>query len=265
MSEGYQTFKEVTLLITHYNRSESLKRLLEAFQELRCEFEEIIVSDDCSQEKHLAVLSELKKTYNFRLITSPTNKGMGNNINKGQDAVRTKYTLYIQEDFIPKPPFPLHFANALKIMEDDEKWDLITFYSTIPYPYLKPYKFGFSEKIFSLAPWYSNHLKFYLYGDNPLLRRSTFFEKFGRYPEGINGDKTEMNMSLAFIKAKGKALFFDDHYSLLDHQNSEHEPSTASFRQDWRQSKSPLILFVRWFYLRYKFMKLNYQLLTRKF
>lgn len=254
-------FEEVTLLITHYNRSKSLERLLRAFVDINCSFADIVVSDDFSKAEHLDHVKRLQKEFNFRLITASKNGGMGNNINKGQDAVTTPYTVYIQEDFTPKSAFPEHFKDALEIMEQEHKWDIVTFFSTIPYPYLKPYKKGFSEKKFNLMPWYSNHLKFYVYGDNPLLRRSNFLEKFGRYPEGINSDKTEMQMCLSFIRHKGKALFYDDHYGLLEHQNSEHEPSTGIFRKNWRQSKTPLVLFIRWFYLKFKFIKLHLQLI----
>ncbi|WP_316810266.1 glycosyltransferase family 2 protein [Pedobacter heparinus] len=263
MTEHAYRFKEVTLLITHYNRSSSLGRLLNAFDKINCSFGDVVISDNASEPEHLDYIANLSKIHNFRLITSPVNKGLGNNINKGQDAVKTKYTVYIQDDFIPLPSFPEHFRDALEIMEDDTSWDLVSFYSYVPYPYLKPYKKGYSEKIFKIMPWYSNHLKFYVYGDHPHLRRSDFFTKFGRYQEGVNLDETERAMCLAFIKNKGKALFYDDHYGLLDQQNSESEPSTATYRKEWRQQKTPLVLFIKWFYLKYKFLKINFQLLIK--
>src|SRR5690606_28964104 len=115
--------------------------------------------------------------------------------------------------------------------------------------YLKTYKMGFSEKIFHKNPFYMNSLKFYLYGDHPHLRRSTFLTKFGRYSEGINGDKTEMNMSMSFIKKNGKSLFYDNLHSLLLQVNSKDEPSTASFRKSWKQGNSNFIVAIRWIYL----------------
>jgi glycosyltransferase involved in cell wall biosynthesis len=263
MDARINVFNEVTLLITHFNRSHSLERLLKAFENLNCVFGGIVVSDDCSEELHLNQLHKLSEKHNFKLVTTPKNGGLGNNINKGQDAITTDYTLYIQEDFIPKQAFVNHFRNALTIMKEDQLWDLITFYSYFPYPYMVPYKMGFSEKTFHTNPLYMNHLKFYLYGDHPHLRRTTFLDKFGRYPEGLNGDKTEMEMSLSFIRKKGKALFYNDHYELLEQANSTIEPSTASFRKSWTQSKSPFVLFIRWFYLKYKFTKLTLKLFAK--
>ena len=93
-------FQNVCLLITVYNRTESLERLLNSFEKLSISFHEIVVSDDASDQEHLNKLDILKTIYNFKLITSRKNKGLSNNINKGQDAVTAEYTLYIQEDFV---------------------------------------------------------------------------------------------------------------------------------------------------------------------
>jgi glycosyltransferase involved in cell wall biosynthesis len=255
-------FKGVTLLVTHYNRSHSLEKLLQTFTDLGVQFEDIVVSDDGSKPEHLQYVHELNTRYNFRLVTTPINKGLGNNINKGQDAVKTPYVLYIQEDFTPKPLFPEKLKEALIFMEEDQELDLVRFYAYFKYPYLKPFKNGFSQIIFSAYPWYFSYKKFYSYSDHPHLRRSSFLHDFGRYREDLNGDKTEMNMSLSFIKNEGKCLFYEDHYSLLTQENSENEPSTATYRKEWRQQETPLVLAVRWFYLKYKFLKLNYQLLS---
>jgi glycosyltransferase involved in cell wall biosynthesis len=259
MDTSLHHFNEVTLLITHYNRSSSLEQLLKSFKEIDCSFADIVVSDDGSKPEHFQKVNELKEIYSFRLISTEINKGLGNNINKGQDAVLTPYTLYIQEDFIPKPIFPTHLKDALDIMDKDQKWDLVTFYAYSMYPYVKPYKKGFSEKTFKIAPWYTNNLKFYLYGDHPHLRRTSFLEKFGRYREGINSDITEMEMSLSFIRKKGKALIYDKFTTLLDQSNSEVEPSTAAHRKSWRQSKSPIVLLIRWFFMKLKFIKLSFK------
>ncbi len=255
-------FSDVTLLITHYNRSQSLERLLTTFHALGCVFQEIVVSDDSSELKHVQHIRKLQEYFTFKLITTSTNRGLGNNINKGQTAVTANYTLYIQEDFVPKPLFPTYLKKALEIMNEQPEWDLITFYSYSSYPYLIPYDSDFSEKKFHWQPWYPNHLKFYVYGDHPHLRRSSFLKKFGPYKEGVNGDQTEMNMALSFIKHKGRALLYNNIYELLDQKNSESEPSTATFRKNWRQRDSPAIRLARKIYLVYKSLKLTLQLIT---
>jgi len=248
-------FPDVTLLITHYNRSSSLERLLKAFDRLECQFGDIVVSDDGSKPEHLLRLKEIKNIYPYRLIGTPVNKGLGNNINKGQDAVTTAYTLYVQEDFVPQPIFPGHFETALSLMRQSAELDMVRFYAYFQYPYLKPVEGGFSEMVFRFTdPGYK---KFYYYSDHPHLRRSTFFEKFGRYPEGIKVEATEYQMMISFLKKKGKALQFEDCTALFDQRNSSDEPSTVQ-RNMWRGAQNPVIAFIRHLY---RHLKFNYNYL----
>ncbi|MFL9481428.1 glycosyltransferase [Chitinophagaceae bacterium LWZ2-11] len=244
------SFKGITLLVTHYNRSSSLERLLQSFKDLNCRFEGIVVSDDGSKPEHLNRLKELQNIYSFNLVTTPVNKGLGNNINKGQDAVTTPYTLYVQEDFVPKELFPEKLNNALVFLEERNDLDLVRFYAYFKYPYLKPYKNGFSEMIFKI--WYLGYKKFYYYSDHPHLRRSSFFERFGRYPEGLKVEVTEYKMMMSVLKHKGKALFYEDYQGLFDQKNSSAEPSTVK-RNFWRESNNPIITFARHTYRHVRF------------
>lgn len=262
MNEGEIYFKDVTLLVTHYNRSHSLERLLRAFQLQEIIFEDIVVSDDGSKPENLEKVKQLQPEFNFRLITAPKNAGLGNNINKGQDAVRTAYTLYVQEDFEPTSIFAVHFKDALQFMNEDGQLDIIRFYAYFKYPYLKPCGKGFSEMIFKPYPWANNHLKFYVYSDHPHLRRSTFLEKFGRYPEGIKGDLTEYSMAVSFIQKKGRGLFFDNFTELFYQKNSPDEPSTMG-RSNWRESKNIAALAARAVYLQFKLLKCTFDVLFR--
>lgn len=256
-------FKDITLLITHYNRSRSLQRLLQAFRNQGISFGGIVVSDDGSKPEHLEQLTKLQTEYNYLLVTTPKNKGLGNNINKGQDAVQTPYTLYVQEDFEPKPVFAAHFKDALKFFEEDPELDIARFYAYFKYPYTKPYGKGFSQMLFSPSVFKNDHLKFYVYSDHPHLRRSNFLQKFGRYPEGIKGDLTEFTMALSFVQKKGKGIFFDKFTDLFYQKNSADEPSTMG-RASWRESKNPLALAARAVYLQLKLLKWTYAYLFKK-
>jgi len=263
MDVNVKTFPEVTLLITHYSRSQSLERLLSTFWEQQISFGGIVVSDDCSKPEHLKRLQEMQPEYGYKLVTTPTNKGLGNNINKGQDAVTTPYTLYVQEDFEPKPEFAKHFRDALDYMEADKGLDIARFYAYFSYPYTKPYGKGFVEMLFKPQLWANNHLKFYVYSDHPHLRRTTFFDKFGRYAEGIKGDITEYRMAKSFIQNKGRGLFFENFNDLFYQKNSSDEPSTMN-RAGWRESKNPLALALRYIYLQVKLARWTYDVLYKK-
>jgi glycosyltransferase involved in cell wall biosynthesis len=243
-------FKGVTLLITVYNRSRSLERLLISFQSLNCFFEEVVVADDCSQPEHLRKIRALQNKYSFRLITSPVNRGLGNNLNKGQESVTTPYTLYIQEDFVPRDIFPQKLTEALQCMENAPAVDLVRFYAYFRYPCLKPVNSGLSEMVFT--PTYLGYQKFYMYSDHPHLRRSNFLQKFGRYTEGVRMDKTEYLMMMSFLHNKGRALYFDDYQGIFDQLNPPEEPSTVK-RKAWRTSDNFLVAAVRHVYRHIKF------------
>ncbi len=251
------SFPGVTLLITHYNRSSSLNRLLDTFDQLNCQFDEIVVSDDGSKPEQLDNVRAMQQRHKFRLVTTPQNKGFPNNFNKGQDAVRTPFTLYVQEDFVPLAAFPVHLLDALQFLNDDRALDYIRFWSFYRYPTLKPYGKGFSETVFSA--WNMSHLKFFMYSDNPHLRRSSFLEKFGRYKENLSGDIAEYKMAVSFLQKKGKGLFYDDYSALFEHRNSPDEPSTQG-RANWRQSRNIFFLSLRWLYLRYKWVKCTWDM-----
>lgn len=245
-------YQGISLLVTHYNRSQSLERLLKKLAELDIQFEAIVVSDDGSKPEHLQYVQALALQYPFKLVTTPVNKGLGNNINKGQDAITTPYTVYIQEDFIPQPAFVEKLKQGYDFMEADKSLDIVRFYAYFP-PLLRPYKDGFSEIYFTLNPFSKGgYVKFYAYSDHPHLRRSNFFEKFGRYREGIKPDRTEYRMMIAYLQKKGKGVFYNDHKALLEQYNPLEEPSTIR-RGFWRNSENPLVHFVREIYRHVRF------------
>ena len=251
-------FDNVSLLITHYNRSTSLENLLKSFTALNCTFGEIVVSDDGSKVDHLKLLGQLKDTYKFKLITTDKNRGLGNNINKGQDAVTKSYTLYIQEDFEPSQEFPEKFAQAFTSMEQNAALDIVKFYAYYAYPYLKPFNQDFDRMY--LPNFARDYTKIYAYSDHPHLRRSSFFKKFGRYPEGLKGDVTEYKMCISFLQNNGKGLFYKDYANLLTQKNSESEPSTMS-RESWKAKQNIFMNVVRYTYRQIKY---NFDILFMK-
>lgn len=250
-------FSDVTLLVTHYNRSRSLERLLYSFKNLGVSFGDIVVSDDGSKPEHLGYLKSLQDKLSFRLVTTEKNKGLGNNINKGQDAVSTPYTVYVQEDFDPLPVFPEHFADGLDIINKRNDVDIVRFFAYSRYPYLKPLGKGFSEMLFSV--WRPGYKKFYAYSDHPHLRRSNFFQKFGRYAEGQKVEKTEYLMMMSFLRKKGKGVIYENIHDLFEQKNSSAEPSTVR-RNFWRESEGFVFANMRHLY---RHLKFNFDYLFR--
>ncbi len=243
-------FFDVGLLVTHYNRSNSLERLLQAFKMLNCTFQEIVVSDDGSSALHLDVLLALREQYGFKLTLAESNRGLGNNINKGQQAITAPLTLYVQEDFVPTQRFPGSFLNALELFRKNRELDIIRFYAYYQYPYLRPYKYGYSEMIYKI--WYYRYRKIYFYSDHPHLRRSDFLVKFGKYAENLKGDRTEYLKCIEFLQKKGKGLFYNEYTSLFNQVNSDDEPSTMS-RNNWTQTENLAVSVIRNIYRQVKY------------
>jgi hypothetical protein len=136
--------------------------------------------------------------------------------------------------------------------------DIVRLYSYLRYPYLRPFRKGFSIMLYK--PWYWDYRKIYCYSDHPHLRRSSFLQKFGRYRERVSVDRSEYQMCVSFLRNKGKGLFYDDFQSLFRHQNSEEEPSTTP--RDWRQHSNNV--FVRFARFGYRQIKYNFDLLFSK-
>lgn len=254
-------FDNITFLITHYNRSASLKRLLANLRDLSLSFHEILVSDDCSRPEHLDQLKEIEKGGEIRLVTTPVNKGLGNNLNKGQLATKTPYVLYVQEDFVAKPEFVPKLKSSLEMMEEDSSIDIARYYAYYEYPYLTPRRDGFFDMNFSFFS--RGYKKFAFYSDHPHLRRSNFFERFGMYKEGIPLEKTEFSMMMSVLQNKGKAIYYRDFQSLFD-QINDVEPSSVG-RSNWmekrRQSPNIFIVIARQLYryttYNYKYLFIN--------
>jgi glycosyltransferase involved in cell wall biosynthesis len=252
MKQHLSIMPGVTLLITHYDRSHSLERLLKAFENEGIQFESVIVSDDGSDHYHTQKIYALREQYHFQLVLSDKNRGLGHCLNKGQSAVTTPLTLYVQEDFIPTEKFKEVYRTAVELFNKDKTLDIIRFFSNFRYPYLAPYKNQFSRMY--LPKLGLNYKKIYLYSDGPHLRRSNFLEKFGPYRESIHGDRTEYWMCISFIKNGGQGLFYDDFRSLFLHINTSEEPSRME-RPEWNPKPNFFYVVVQYIYrqLRYNF------------
>jgi hypothetical protein len=221
----------VTLLITHYNRSDSLARGLGRYRELGVTFEDIVVSDDGSRPEHVTRLHALATEFGFRLLTTPVNEGLGHNLNKGQDAVRTPYTLYVQEDFCATDALAARLGSALRVLASEPDIDVVRLYAGVEYPYRVSRGDGYSELKFSLLK--PGTAKFFCYSDTPHLRRGSFSRKFGRYAEGIPAIKTEKAMVMSFLQAGGRAIQCDVS-DVFVHENTDAEPSTQNYSAFFR-------------------------------
>ena len=126
---------------------------------------------------------------------------------------------------------------------------MFTFASPSPYVTLIVF---FSEMKFNI--WMPGSAKFYCYSDHPHLRRSSYFEKFGRYAEGMHGDRMEYRMMISFLQNKGKGLFYDDYQSLVNHDFSmDDRVMPRSLWMKFRRGDNFFLNFLRNIYRNIKF------------
>lgn len=98
-----------SILIMHYNRSESLLKCLYAFRSLNLENVEFVVSD---YESPQSVQSRLKNIKVDTLLLNERNTGLASKLNYRIIACKGSYILYYQEDDIPKADLSLYIPGC---------------------------------------------------------------------------------------------------------------------------------------------------------
>lgn len=204
----------IDILITHYNRLESLRKCLSAFRNLDLPNVRYIVADDGSSPN---IQVQLKKLPIDILITSEVNQGLASNINQGLRACTSRYILYCQEDFIPQKNLSLYLKEAKELLNDN-KVDMCRLKANYKFPYLTPLstKFGLIPK-FSWRNFYYNTFQ---YSDNPFLTTPEFFMKFGYFLENVGGPYGENEYAIRIMKSKAKIAIS---YSYPFRANTESE------------------------------------------
>ena len=93
-------FNELSVVIPVYNEEKRIKRSLKkivSYLDNVCEKYEIIIVDDGSRDKTLAVINEVSNDH-FRVIVSEKNRGKGYVVKRGMLAARYKYILFSDAD-----------------------------------------------------------------------------------------------------------------------------------------------------------------------
>lgn len=94
---------DVSIVCANYNNEEFLEEFFNSIMDSTCLPKEIIVVDDCSTDKSIAVINNyLNKFDNFKLIKLTKNIGFANALNEGIKHVTTQYILRVDPDDILK-------------------------------------------------------------------------------------------------------------------------------------------------------------------
>jgi glycosyltransferase involved in cell wall biosynthesis len=103
--------KQISFLITHYNRPAALKSCIESIKNLSLSNYEIVVSDDASAPEIQQIIQEF---FIDTVVIAAENLGLGANLNKGIRACKGEYILYCQEDFVLNSDFKIILPNVWK-------------------------------------------------------------------------------------------------------------------------------------------------------
>ena len=190
--------KQISFLITHYNRPDDLLQCIGAIKKLEVVDSEIVVCDDASQEEHLKTIQDYEID---QLILSKTNQGLAANINKGIKECQGEYIIYCQEDFLLNPSITSILPECLDLLQQG-KVDLIRFTSNFAFNKLIPL-----TNAVSLIPKFSfqNFLQnYYQYSDHPFVTKKSFYDRYGTYLEQTSGRYGETEYAIRILKSNAK-------------------------------------------------------------
>ena len=228
----------ISILTTHYNRSEALVLCLKAIEEVHLDVDyEIVVSDDGSDQEHLDTI----KTLNIdTLVLSNKNEGLASNLNKGIKACKGKYILYVQEDFLMLPEFKNVLKEGLELL-DAHILDMIRYRSNYRFKKLQACTENISKiPKFSLKNF---HINTFQYSDHPFLTTPSFFDTVGYYLDNTSVGYGETEFAIRILKSNARIGISKRNYF-----NNIEGVSSTVYSSDMRQRrgiKKRLWRFVR--------------------
>lgn len=201
--------KQVSFLITHYNRPLDLLECLKGIRKTGIIDYEIVVSDDGSEYENVKLLQEYKID---KLILSKANQGLAANINKGIQVCEGEYIVYCQEDFVLNPKITSILAECFDLLTNKEA-DLIRFTSNFKFNKLIPLTTNIS-----LIPKFSFRnflLNYYQYSDHPFITTKDFYYKYGNYLEKTSGRYGETEYAIRILKSNAKIAITNETLATL--------------------------------------------------
>lgn len=199
---------EITILVCTYDRQEDITRTVEALQDLVYyprDLIQLIIADDSSPKGVIATLKRRKafKFWNTAFVVTAQNSGWGANVNNAQAKVKTKYTFFIEDDYVLTTPLDLEVGVAL--MEEKRNIGMLRYRGTAGDKGII-----YHQREADISQWCPDYQdgvglpgrltwlalgggspSLYLYSHGAHLKRGTFHNFYGPYPEGKKLGATE--------------------------------------------------------------------------
>lgn len=204
----------ISILITHFNRFESLLICLHSFKSLSLRNVEFVVSDDGSEP---SVQNKLKNNKVDTLILNDINTGLSSNLNRGIRACKGSYILYCQEDYIPKAELSFYILQAINIIKSG-KADMCRLKANYNFPHLIPLNSDYN--LIPKFSWKNFYYNTFQYSDNPFITRSDFFNDYGFFLDNVSGPYGENEYAIRIMKSRAKIAICNV-YQFKENQESE--------------------------------------------
>lgn len=187
MREAERDGPDISVLLVTYNRSDMLERTVHFLRE-RADLDglivEYVITDDASEPAHLdRVLSLAADTH----VTSPVNRGLGHNCNKGIAACAGKLIFQLQDDWEFLGPADV-LKTAMRILDADPEIGVVQLIDAVPdLPHeLRTLADGIAYRVFAndgLSQRRPSGAR--PYSDQPHVKHRQFIHDIGPYQEGV--------------------------------------------------------------------------------
>jgi glycosyltransferase involved in cell wall biosynthesis len=207
---------QITIVICTYDRADEFKRVLVSLRDnLRYDNLKWHIADDGTGDDYIPRLMAFMEDYgvnSYDIASTITDRqGWGANVNRALQSVDTEYVYFTEDDYALLRPLDLRTYVAM--MEEDADIGMVRFgivghdgmICTIREADISQYmhyneiegtgcsgsgKVGYLDIELTKYKQYGP-FGFYRYSNRPHLKRMSFHQKYGLYPEGLPLAKTE--------------------------------------------------------------------------
>lgn len=212
---------KISVIVTNWNGKKLLKKNLEDIIKLSPEADEVILTDDASQDDSVDFAKSLQKKYKkLKIISHKKNQGFGKNSNFAVKQAVGEFVVLLNNDISPHPKY---ITNSLKHFQDEnvfgvgfaelghENWARIFWKNG----YLQ-HEPGTDIKKPHISGWVS--------GGSSIIRKS-FFEKLGGFDNVYQPFYSE-DLDLGFRAWKSGYTLLWEPKSVVEHN---HETTISKF------------------------------------
>jgi GT2 family glycosyltransferase len=239
---------KISVIVTNWNGEDLLKKNLENIIQKSPEAQEVILTDDASQDKSVSFVKLLQKKYpKLKIIAHKKNQGFGNNSNKAVERAQGDLIVLLNNDIRPHSGY---ITNSLKHFKDPkvfgvgfaelghENWARIFWQAG----YLQ-HEPGLENKKTHISAWVS--------GGSSIIRKS-IFQKLGGFDYIYEPFYSE-DLDIGYRAWKSGYKLLWEPKSVVEHQ---HETTISKFSKKlldyvkernrllntWRNINDPFLL-----------------------